>query len=100
MIRIPIKIGKKDYFIKTDKYNYMIGYEITGLSGKKKGEVVFIPESNHGNLGSCMSALLNMKVKASNVKTLEGLRRVIERSRKEVIEIYDTHMNNPNADTQ
>ena len=92
MIRIPVMVGKKEYIIKTDAYNYMIGTEYEVEKGNRKGEKVFKPDSCYSSLSGCMNRLLDMKIKHSTVKTLEGLRRVIERSRKEVIEIYDTHM--------
>ncbi len=73
-LNIPVKIGKKDFFIRSDKLNFMIGYNETSVN-KTNGEtnLKFVAEAYYSNITSLFQDLLQRKLKESTVSTLAGL---------------------------
>lgn len=88
-INIKIKIGKDVAYIRSDKSNYMIGYDKTSVSSKT-GETVtkFDPIGFYGSLSALFDSLMRMKIRASTAKTLEELKYEINKAREEVMGYY------------
>jgi len=90
-LNIPVKIGKRTAYIRSDPKNYILCYNTTSVNGKT-GETEVKAEhiGFHGNLESLMNALIGFKVRSSTVRTLEELKVTINRSREEVMGYYET----------
>ncbi len=88
MLDIKVKVGRKEYSIRSDRFNYMIGYEAIIQKGGRKGEKTFVPESYYSDLNSLITAIIDKKIKASDTKTLRGLQRNITKYRNELMDLY------------
>jgi len=84
MISIPIKIGRKEYVIKSDSANFMVGIDMIGKDGKShfKGYGYF------PTLQGLFNYLLTLKIRKRNARTFEELLDVINKAEKELSDIW------------
>ena len=94
MLNIPVRIGKKTAYIRSDPKNYMIGFDLTSVN-KKTGET----ETKYDVIGYYMSltallnALMKSKIRASTARTLEELKKEIVKAKEDVMAVYDETIN-------
>lgn len=83
-MQIPIKVGDKQFYIISDINQYMIGEEKI-----RDGKVSVEGRWFFQNLGALCAALLHLKVRSSEARTLEELRDAICRAEHEIITAFD-----------
>lgn len=94
-IDIPIKIGRSQYYIGSDRYNFILGRKQKVIR-KKKGKDIeledFIGSSctYYSSLEALLEALQKKLVKAKTATTLLQLQKNITKSKKEVMDLYRT----------
>ena len=90
-MNIPIKIGTKTGYIRTDSRNFMFGYMRTT---KRKGVMVeeYAPTTFYSTLPGLFDALLRDKIRASEATTLGELQFDIGVARSELKSIMDDAM--------
>jgi len=84
MLEIPIKIGRKEYFIQSDTANYMLGTYVKA----SKGEIQFKATHFFSNLQSLFNYVLNLRIRKSSAKSLEELREVIIKAEKDISAVW------------
>ena len=94
MLNIPVKIGRKTAYIRSDPRQYMVGYDLTSVN-KKTGET----ETKYDVIGyymsltSLLNALMKSKIRASTARTLEDLKKEIVKAKEDVMTVYDETIN-------
>jgi hypothetical protein len=94
-IEIPIKVGKKTYFIGCDQYNYILGTKRPSSKKLKSGkDAPDIWNSNtttyHSSLSMCMERLHNLLIKSKKSVTIDELQKNIILSKEQVVGLYET----------
>jgi len=92
MVKIPIKVGKKDYELRSDEKNWVFGRLNTGKEGKNKGIVSFVAESFFSDLSGAMRGILERKLKASDISSIEELQMEIRKGTEELKGLYETNV--------
>ena len=82
---IEIKIGKEDYAITSDKRNFILTRK-TNFTDKKTKEkkVGWREEWYYGTLGGLLSGLFELKLRASDAKTMSELYEAVRMTKLEV----------------
>lgn len=88
MVNIPIKIGKLQYFIRSDRYNWMLCFDYKNPKSEKNSYRV---EGYYSTLESLLAGVLELKLRASTATTIKGLRRLMTMYKKELTEIYESN---------
>lgn len=74
-----LKFG--DFQIRTDSHNFTIDRcRVVAEEGENKGKAYEVPESYYPDLGSACVGLLKKRLKESDVKSVEELKELCERT--------------------
>jgi hypothetical protein len=84
MISIEFQIGKDRVLFRSSDYS---GYELCYLR-TQKDEQVWTPEKFFASIGQALQRVMEMKVRAADVRTLAELKAAIEKARADVVEVY------------
>lgn len=92
-IDIPIKIGRSEYYIGSDRYNFVLGKKKM-MTRKKKGEETEVLEFDgntttyYGTLDALMTALHKMLIKSKKAETILQLQKNITKAKNEILATY------------
>jgi len=92
MVQIPIKVGKKDFELRSDEKNWIFGRLNIGKDGKNKDVVSFVAESFYGDLQGAMKGILERKLKGSDLKSIEELQMALRKGIDELKGLYETQV--------
>ena len=92
MVRIPIKVGKRDFELRSDEKNWVFGRLYEGKEGKNKGVVSFTAESFYSDLSGAMKGILERKLKGSDIQSIEGLQIALKKGVDELKGLYETEV--------
>ncbi len=87
-ICIPVKIGTQDWWITSDKFNYVLGKKKDSVKNGKPQTTYTGSASYYSNLSDLMCGLQEFKLKAMDATTLLELQNNIIESKKMVAGIY------------
>lgn len=85
-ISIPVMIGRHEYAIECDRYNYIFGR--VGIDNKSKKRKVISDISYFGSLESLMRHVQTRKVKNTQARSIEELQRNIIHAKEYVAGLY------------
>lgn len=91
---IEIKIGKEDYAITSDKRNFILARK-TNFTDKKTKEkkVGWREEWFYGTLGGLLAGLFELKLRATDAKTMNELYEAVRMTKLEVTEYVENYRN-------
>lgn len=79
-VRIPIVIGKENYIVTTDKYNWIINK----IAVDKDGEEVLSGNKFFGTLNGMMNSLIEMNLKRANLSSFDEVYSEFNKLKKEI----------------
>jgi len=82
MIEIPFRIGKKTILLRSGDYS---GYDLC-WPRIQNSVTVYTAEKFFSTLEGALQRVMDLKVKASDVRTLMELRQAIDKARSEIVE--------------
>lgn len=92
MLEIPIMIGKEEYFITNDSRNYMISKKRDKKNSEtRKIEEAWSHEGFYGTISGLFSDLFEMKVRASDAKSMAELHEEMAKMKRELIYCVENH---------
>ncbi|RLB78976.1 MAG: hypothetical protein DRH06_00360 [Deltaproteobacteria bacterium] len=87
MLKIPIMLGNRKYFIHSDRQNFMLGKMVKlakdGVSGEQ-----YKPESFYSSLSDLMLDILKRKVRQSSATSIEELIQVVKKTEEEIVDVW------------
>jgi len=94
MLNIPVKIGRKIAYIRSDPRQYTIGYDLTSVNNKTgETETKYDVVGYYMSLTALLNALMKAKIRASTARTLEDLKKEIIKAKNDVMTVYDETIN-------
>jgi len=87
-ICIPVMIGKEQYYITTDRYNFILGQKITSKKNGKTYEGYSRNASFFSSLETLMVYLSTRKLKNMKASTIAELQTNIRKATDEVRGLY------------
>jgi hypothetical protein len=92
-IQIVIKNNDK-ILLRADESNYEL-CRIKRHTDKVSGKIIeeWVPEKYFATLGQALNRVIDMKVRASDARTLAELKIVIESAQADVCGVWDTNQN-------
>ena len=85
MIQIEFQVGRgeKVLFRSSDYSGYELCWQRT-----QKGEIVWTPEKFHASIEQALQKIMELKVRAAEVRSLRELKVTIENARREIVEAW------------
>jgi len=87
MLKIPIMLGNKKYFIHSDRQNFILGKMATVTRDGVTKES-YVPESFYSSLSDLMLDILKRKVRQSSATSIEELIQVVNKVEEEIIIVW------------
>jgi len=85
MICIEFQIGRTEKVLfRSSDYS---GYELC-WKRSQKGETVWTPEKFHASIEQSLQRIMELKVRAEDVRSLAELKQAIEKARAEIVETW------------
>jgi hypothetical protein len=92
MVRIPIKVGKADWEIRSEEKQWVLGRIRVVETGKTKGETQFVPEGFYSSLKGVLDGAFEHKLRNSDAESLTDLLIQHKKANEELKGLYETHV--------